>query len=79
MHPNIIGALVNSALYLTCVFVAGLVTGHPLAWKLALIAIGVTYVSHYLQLIPSISRDVCTGAVVASMAIGIAAGLDLLF
>jgi hypothetical protein len=79
MHPNVIGALVNSALYLLCVFAAGLVTGHPTAWKLALIAMGVTYISHYLQLIPGVSRDLCTGVVVASIAIGAAAGIAIFF
>lgn len=79
MHPNVAGAMLNSALYLLCVFVAGIVTGHPGAWRMAVIAMGVTYISHYLQIIPGISRDLCTGVVVASIAIGAAAGVDLLF
>lgn len=34
MHHAVLGALINSALYLTSVFVAGLVTGDAFAWKL---------------------------------------------
>ena len=47
MHPNVAGALLNSAIYLLCVFVAGIVTAHPFAWKEALVAMGITYLSHY--------------------------------
>lgn len=79
MNPNIIGALINSALYLLCVFVAGIVTGHPVAWKLALVALGVTYISHIAQIGPLVSRDWCMGIVVLSVALGATAGVDLLF
>lgn len=79
MHPNIVGALLTSALYLVCVFAAGLVTGHRFAWECAIVAMGVTYGSHYVQLIPSISRDVCMGVVAASIALGAIAGIALLF
>lgn len=79
MHPNVAGALVNSALYLVCVFVAGLVTGHPAAWKLALVAMGVTYLSHYAQLIPGVPRASCIAIVALSIFIGMSAGVNLLF
>jgi succinate dehydrogenase hydrophobic anchor subunit len=87
MHPNIIGALLNSALYLLCVFVAGIVTGHPIAWKLALIAMGVTYVSHIVGMrvanMEYAERDQVrplTSAIVwLSILLGAAAGVDLLF
>ena len=79
MHPNVAGALVNSAIYLLCVFVAGIVTGHPMAWKQALAAMGITYASHVAQLIPGFSRDVSIGLVLASIVVGMVAGLNLLF
>lgn len=79
MHPNVVGALLNSALYLLCTFAAGLATGHPMAWKLALVAMGVTYLSHMLSLIPSVSRELCQTIVAASIAFGAAAGITLLF
>lgn len=79
MHPSIIGALLNSALYLLCVFIAGIVTAHPNAWRLALIAMGVTYISHMLSLIPAVSRELCQGIVATSIALGAAAGISLLF
>ena len=49
MNPAIIGALINSALYLVCVFVAGLVTGHPWASRLAIVSIAVTFCTYVLQ------------------------------
>ena len=79
MHPNIVGALVNSALYLACVFIAGLVTAHQIAWKFALITMGVTYLSHYAQLIPRVPRQVSVALVGISIVLGLAAGLSLLF
>lgn len=84
MHPNIVGALVNSAIYLLCVFVAGLVTGHPAAWKLALIAMGVTYLSHIISMhalctAKTLLRDIATATVVTSIAVGTTAGILLLF
>jgi hypothetical protein len=50
MHPNVAGAPINSALYLFCVFVAGLVTGHTVAWQLSLAAMGVAFISHVAQI-----------------------------
>jgi hypothetical protein len=78
MHPNIIGALINSALYLACVFIAGIVTAHPLAWKLALVAMGMTYLSHYAQL-TTLAEIVAIVLVSLSIAFGLFAGLALLF
>lgn len=83
MHPNYVGALLNSAIYLACVFFAGIVVGDPLAWKLALAAMGVTYLSHILQLpAPSgrhLPMSIMFLAVIASVVLGIAAGVALLF
>lgn len=43
------GALANSALYLWCAFLAGLASGNGAAWKFALAAMGVTYLSYFVQ------------------------------
>jgi len=79
MYPNIIGALINSALYLACVFITGIVTAHPIAWKMALVAMGVTYLSHYAQLVPHLPRQVSLALVGISIVLGLTAGLSLLF
>lgn len=46
-----IAILINSALYLTGVFVAGLMLGNGWAWKLALLTAGLCYLSYMAQLI----------------------------
>lgn len=84
MHPNYVGALLNSAIYLACVFFAGIVVGDPLAWKLALAAMGVTYLSHVAGMRAAVLQSgrwitVSNAVVIASIAIGIAAGVALLF
>lgn len=78
MNPVVVGAQINSALYLLCAFVAGTVTGHPVAWKLALAAMGVTYLSYIAQLESHIPRAAASWIVVASVVLGAAAGLALL-
>lgn len=45
----IVAALLNAALYLVCVFVAGLVTQNPLAWKLAIVAMGFAFLGYVAQ------------------------------
>ena len=95
LQPIIRGIQVNSALYLTMAFVAGLVSGHPLAWKLALAAIGVTYLSYTLQMPKLVAeypndptprvvyfrfqRAIAQFMVIWSIALGAAAGIALLF
>lgn len=71
------GVLINSALYLNGVFVAGLVEGNLWAWKLALAAFGVTYLSYLAQFIRE-GSILAVGAVWLSIALGAAAGLALL-
>lgn len=78
MHPNYVGALLNSALYLLSVFVAGLVTAHPLAWKLAIVAFGVTFLSHVFQLEPRL-KSIAAVLVVLSWLLAAPAGLALFF
>lgn len=83
MNPNVVGALINSALYLACVFIAGIVTAHPIAWKLALVAMGVTYLQHLTTLpdpsgwLPTLRFRLIM--VLLSIALGLAAGIALLF
>jgi hypothetical protein len=84
MYPNFAGALVNGALYLVGVFVAGLVTAHPTASKLALAALGVTYIAHVIQFTAFQTsseemRDTGNMVAWASVALGVAAGVLLLF
>ena len=84
MHPNFAGALLNGALYLGAVFVAGVATGHPFAWRLAIAALGVTYIAHVIQFTAAQTRndemgDIGNMVVWVSLALGIAAGVLLLF
>lgn len=73
-----IGIYVNSALFLSGVFVAGLVTGRETAWKLALVAAGLTYVSYLVQ-VAEIERAAQIVVVLASIIAAVAAGLALFF
>lgn len=50
------GAMLNSALYLAAVFVAGTMTHNRLAWTFAIAALGFTYLS-YLAAIPRLRSD----------------------
>lgn len=89
------GAMLNAALYLAGVFVAGLMMHNTEAWMLALLTAGVTYLS-YLAAVPRLhyrdgydptpmivtpqwQRDVQRLLTVCSIGLGIAAGLVLLF
>lgn len=78
----VIGLYINSALYLTGTFVAGIVTQHPWAWRASLASAGVSYIAYALQL-PSPGKPETPGlnllAVLLSVALGLAAGLILLF
>lgn len=72
-----IGVLLNSALYLAGVFVAGLVMGNPYAWKFSLCSAGITYLS-YLAGLNAIPRWIVMLLVCSSIAAGTVAGLALL-
>lgn len=77
------GVLINSALYLTGVFIAGIARGNALAVHLALAATGACYISYALQFVfvcnssPAVYR-ISVAATVASVLLGIAAGLSLI-
>lgn len=75
----VIGILVNSALYVSGVFIAGLVTHSPMAWKLALIAFGLSYISYFLQITESAGRKAVEWSVALSILAGTVGGLRLLF
>jgi hypothetical protein len=83
MHPNIIGALINSSLYLACVFIAGIVTAHPIAWKFALITMGVTYLQHTIGIVAAYEfgawQTVSIALLWLTIALGAVSGLSLLF
>lgn len=80
----LVGLIVNSALYLGAVFVAGLMLEKPLAWQGAIIAMGMTYVSYFVQIMPPgapVSPALRAGQVLfvaCSILAGIAAGIALL-
>ncbi len=88
MNLYALGAMLNSALYLTAVVVAGLWTGHGWSWKLGIAAFGLTYLGYLAQFCqqPPISDEAKAGwrvlevfMVPWSIMVGFAAGLMLLF
>ncbi len=82
-----VGVLLNSALYLTGCFTAGLLVQNPFAWRLALAAAGVTYLGYVAQnivegcrfgLVTEAWNRAVKALVIVSMVLGAAAGLVLL-
>lgn len=76
-----VGVLLNSALYLNGVFVAGLVESNPWAWRGALAGFGVTYLSYLLHFAGGTAEwpsAAARGLVWLSIAIGALAGVALL-
>jgi hypothetical protein len=69
------GVMLNSALYLEACFMAGLFLSNPVAWRLAIAAMGVTYLSYSTQFVEHWSRRYL---LIASIVLGAAAGLSLL-
>ena len=76
MHPNVAGALLNSALYLLCVFVAGMVSAHPMAWKLAIATMGLTFFCNVAGIADK--KSIALYLMVLSWVIGALAGIALL-
>lgn len=74
----IVGIYVSSTLYLGMVFVAGILTAHPLSWKLAAATAGANYFSYFVQLL-SVKFWFCVLLVSISIALGAAAGFSLLW
>lgn len=85
MNYAFVGAMLNSALYLVAVFAAGQVHGNVWAWKSAIAAMGVTYLSYLAQCAWQadqgnvVLHKVSNAFVWLSIALGVAAGLALLF
>lgn len=74
----LVAVIITSALYLSGVFIAGLVTDHRLAWLLALATMGICYLSAMVQLAAPTWRMSALLIVGASVVCGIWAGLELL-
>lgn len=73
------GAILNSALYLIFLFVAGLVTAHPMAWGAAIIDAGMIYVSYTLQAVAPEERTTNFVAVMLTIALGLVGLAGLFF
>lgn len=73
-----LGVLINSALYLTGCFVAGVFFMQPVAWKFALITAAVAYLAYTAQETPEMPK-IASGLVLLSIVTGSIAGLSLLF
>lgn len=74
----VIGALLNSALYLTAIVAAGLVGGNEIAVRLAIATLGVNYLAYLAQWSRPDLRWLGTVNGLASIALGAAAGVALL-
>lgn len=75
--------IVASTMYQVGVFVAGLATGNSLAWKLALLTAGLTYLSALVQITFPVQRSSVTGSfgigtVIGSIICGVVAGIVFL-
>lgn len=95
MSPIHVGALLNSALYLTGCFLAGLHLNNAVAWRCALVGCGVAFLSYVFQSIRQLPEDLMRPVdfwdlrpiawplglifVAISWVFGIAAGVALLF
>jgi uncharacterized protein (DUF486 family) len=74
----IIALLINSALYLTGAFIAGLMLGNRIAWLCALTSAGLCYIGPMFQLAAPAQRTYALVIVVLSIVFGVAAGVALL-
>lgn len=82
MNLALISGMINSALYLIGVFIAGIVTHNPWAWKFALLTAALCYLSALTQAIIPVESQyygwIVTGFVAASIAFGATGGIALL-
>lgn len=74
-----IALLINSALFLSAVFIAGLMLGNRIAWGAALLSCGTSYLAPMWQLIMPGERLAAMGLVVLSIIFGVIAAAALLF
>lgn len=72
-----IGVYLNSALYFSGIFIAGLLTNNELVWKLALAGVGFTYLLYVGQVMnaPEWANKLTMGL---SLGAGAAAGIAVL-
>lgn len=75
----LISGILNSALYLTAIFVAGIVTGDKLAWILAIVTMGVVYVAVLWQMMLPTDRLGAAIWLALSVVLGFAAGLAVIW
>ena len=79
MNLILISGMINSALYLTGVFVVGIVTRNPGAWKLALATAALCYLTALVQVAwPNDRSASVIGLVLLTIIFGAAAGIALL-
>ena len=74
----VIGIYINSALYLAGVFVAGIITNNPTAWKLSLATAGFCYLTYTAQVMGA-QRAACLALFATSVVLGVFSGLSLLW
>lgn len=70
-----LAVILNSALYLAAIFVAGLLTDHVIAWRLAIITFGTCYLAPLVQITSTgpLARIIATAIVAWSIVLGLAA------
>lgn len=73
-----LGALINAALYLAGVFVAGFLLNQPLAWHGAIYSAGLAALCYGLPIMSARLRYLAFALSLASIIIGAAAGLLLI-
>jgi hypothetical protein len=74
----VVALLLNSALYLSGAFIAGIVLGNRIAWLCALTSAGLCYIGPMFQLAAPAQRTYALAIVVLSIVFGVAAGAALL-
>jgi hypothetical protein len=77
MNVAVTGVLINSALYLSGCFAAGLVMNNPIAWKAALLTAGIAYIGYTFGQIEM--ERARMGFAIFSIITGLIAGVSLLF
>jgi hypothetical protein len=70
------GVYLSATTYLVLVFIAGILTVHPVAWRLSILTAGLNYLAYTTQL--ANLRSVAIVLVSASAVTGAAAGILLL-
>ena len=77
MIPHFAAAVIWGVVYTISVLVVGLVAGRPAAWGLALLTMGLAFLSHVAQMMPA-PRWLGSALVGMSWAAGLVAALVLI-